>query len=309
MLTDKAARRARFEGAWKVIKQELLDYITGEGMPKDAIEWYERNLDYNVPGGKLNRGMSVVDTAEIIKGTPLTDDEYLKAVVLGWGIELLQAFFLISDMMDLSITRRGQPRWYRVPKVGQIAINDSFMLEAAIYYLLKKHFRGESYYVDALELFLETTFQTEMGQLIDLITAPEDEVDLSKFSLKKLSLIVNYKTAYYSFYPPVTLAMDISHVPQSYPSGTQTIEPYALAKSILIPFGVYFQIQDDFLDFSGTPEQVGKIGTDILDNKCSWCVNTALAVCTPEQRKVLDENYGRKNSECERRVKVVMPPS
>ena len=91
-------------------------------------------------------------------------------------------------MMDSSITRRGQPCWYRVPKVGQIAINDSFMLEAAIYYLLKKHFRGESYYVDVLELFLETTFQTEMGQLIDLITAPEDEVDLSKFSLKKCVL-------------------------------------------------------------------------------------------------------------------------
>lgn len=51
------------------------------------------------------------------------------------------------------------------------------------------------------------------------------------------------------------------------------------------------------------PEQIGKIGTDILDNQCSWCVNIALAVCTPEQRKNLDENYGRKDSECERRVK------
>lgn len=40
------------------------------------------------------------------------------------------------------------------------------MLEAAIYYLLKKHFRGESYYVDILELFLETTFQTEIGSLL-----------------------------------------------------------------------------------------------------------------------------------------------
>jgi farnesyl diphosphate synthase len=29
------------------------------------------------------------------------------------------------------------------------------------------------------------TFQTELGQLIDLITAPEDDVDLSKFSLEK----------------------------------------------------------------------------------------------------------------------------
>ncbi len=59
------------------------------------------------------------------------------------------------------------------------------MPEAAIYHLLKKPFRRESYYVDILELFLETMFLTEMRQLIDLITAPEDEVDLSKFSLKK----------------------------------------------------------------------------------------------------------------------------
>ncbi|KAK0215931.1 isoprenoid synthase domain-containing protein [Armillaria nabsnona] len=293
MSTDNPARRARFEGAWRVIKQELLDYITGEGKHKDAIEWQERNLDYNVPGGKLNRGMSVVDTAEIIKATPLTDDEYLKAAVLGWGIELLQTLFFVSDDM------------YRVPKVGQIAINDSFMLEAAIYYLLKKHFRRESYYVDVLELFLEMTFQTEMGQLIDLIAAPEDKVYLSKFSLKKHSLIVTYKTAYYSFYLPVALAMYMFHVPQSYPSEKQTIEPYALAKSILIPLGEYFQIQDDFLYFSGTPEQIGKIGTNILDNKCSRCVNTALVVCKPEQRLVLDENYGRKDSECERRVKEV----
>jgi farnesyl diphosphate synthase len=57
----------------------------------------------------------------------------------------LQAYFLVSDdIMDTSITRRGQPCWYRVEqpfKVGMIAINDSFMLEGSIYYLLKKHFK------------------------------------------------------------------------------------------------------------------------------------------------------------------------
>ncbi len=86
--------------------------------------------------------------------------------------------------------------------------------------------------------------------------------------------------------------MYMSHVPQSYPSGNQTIEPYSLAKSIFILLGEYFQIQDDFLDFSGTPEQIGKIGTDILNNKCSWYVNTALAGCTPEQRRVFDRSMG-----------------
>ncbi|KIK67890.1 hypothetical protein GYMLUDRAFT_36689 [Collybiopsis luxurians FD-317 M1] len=295
--TDKAARRAKFEDAWNVIREELLDQFKSTGMPQEAYEWYGRNLDHNVPGGKLNRGMSVVDTAEILKGRPLTDNEYLQAAVLGWGVELLQAFFLVSDdLMDSSITRRGQPCWYRVPKVGLIAVNDAIMLESAIYQLLKIHFRQESYYVDLIELFHETTYQTELGQLIDLITAPEDEVDLSKFSLKKHSLIVIYKTAFYSFYLPVALAMLFCRIPTSYtlPSSPSPIEPYKVAKDILIPLGEYFQIQDDFLDFSGVPAQIGKVGTDIVDNKCSWCINTALAAANPEQRKILDENYGVK---------------
>lgn len=183
-------------------------------------------------------------------------------------------------MMDQSITRRGQPCWYRVEGVNNIAINDAFMLEAAIYFLLKKHFRKMPYYVGLIELFHDTTFQTELGQLIDLITAPEDHVDLSKFSLRKHSLIVIYKTAFYSFYLPVALAMQMS--------GVTNDDAYKQAEKILIPMGEYFQIQDDFLDCYADPEVLGKIGTDILDNKCSWVINTALANVTTEQRAILD---------------------
>ena len=70
------------------------------------------------------------------------------------------------------------------PKVGNIAINDAFMIESSIYYLLKKHFRQEKYYIDLIELFHETTFQTEIGQEQDLIQANE-ELDLNKHSMTK----------------------------------------------------------------------------------------------------------------------------
>lgn len=47
-------------------------------------------LDYNVPGGKLNRGMAVYDTLEAIKGSKgVTADEAFKANILGWCIELV----------------------------------------------------------------------------------------------------------------------------------------------------------------------------------------------------------------------------
>ena len=268
----------------------------------------------------------MVDTVEILKGQELVDDEYFKAAILGWCVELvrsdlflpelpfkcsmqLQAFFLVSDdIMDSSITRRGQPCWYRQPSIGMIAINDAFMLESAIYRLIKVHFRSEPFYVDLVDLFHETAYQTEMGQLIDLITAPEDKVDLSKFSLERHKLIVIYKTAYYSFYLPVACAMLLSRIPESYTTHTDppiTVRPYDTALSILIPLGEYFQIQDDFLDFAGTPEQIGKIGTDIIDNKCSWVINTAIKIATPEQLQTLNENYGRKDSGKENKVKEV----
>lgn len=39
--------------------------------------------------GKLNRGMSVVDTVEILKGRELSEEEYTNAAILGWCVELV----------------------------------------------------------------------------------------------------------------------------------------------------------------------------------------------------------------------------
>ena len=178
-----------------------------------------------------------------------------------------------------------------------IAINDAFMLESFIYVLLRKYFRGHPNYVDVLELFHEVTLQTEVGQLCDLLTAPEDRVDLGNFSYEKSKFIMVYKTAYYSFYLPVALALYY----------LQLATPKNLKQShdILIPTGVYFQVQDDYLDVYGSPEQIGKIGTDIQDNKCGWAINEALPLCDARQKKILEDNYGRKDKAMETKVKEV----
>jgi farnesyl diphosphate synthase len=166
-----------------------------------------------------------------------------------------------------------------------------------------------------------------MGQLVDLLTAQENNVDLSKFSLARFSSFsrlrhfletdtspddhrhsttVSYKTALFSFYLPVALALLLCGFPWAIEERNES-DPdcYKIALDILVPLGEYFQVQDDYLDYAGTPEQIGKIGTDIMDNKCSWCINTALALANHTQRAILDANYGRKCPEAEGRVKEV----
>ncbi|EPS34937.1 Farnesyl pyrophosphate synthase [Penicillium oxalicum] len=291
-------KRADFEAVFPGLAKDILAHAKKYNLPANALEWFEKSLFANTPGGKLNRGLSVPDTGLALLQKPLTDEQFEHLSILGWLTELLQAFFLVSDdMMDGSITRRGQPCWYRQEGVGMIAINDSFMLESSIYMILKQRFRSHPAYIDLVELFHETTWQTELGQLCDLITAPEDKVDLNNFSMEKYMFIVTYKTAYYSFYLPVALAMMYLEL--------ATPENLKQAHDILIPLGQYFQIQDDYLDNYGDPAFIGKIGTDIQDNKCSWLINQAIARATPEQRAVLDSAYGRKDKVQEAKVKKI----
>nr|QEV81830.1 Farnesyl pyrophosphate synthase [Prunella vulgaris] len=289
--------RTTFLGVYSTLKSELLNDPAFE-WNDGSRQWVDRMLDYNVPGGKLNRGLSVIDSYKLLKeGKDLTDDEVFLASALGWCIEWLQAYFLVlDDIMDNSHTRRGQPCWFKVPKVGMIAINDGIILRNHIPRILKNHFRQKPYYVDLLDLFNEVEFQTASGQMIDLITTIEGEKDLSKYSLPLHRRIVQYKTAYYSFYLPVACALIMAG---------ESLEEHPTVKDVLIDMGIYFQVQDDYLDCFGEPEMIGKIGTDIEDFKCSWLVVKALELCNEEQKKTLFDNYGKEDPANVAKIKVL----
>jgi len=300
---DSKADLKDFQEIYPTLISEIISELpTAYEMPPHAVTWMQKMIDYNVVGGKMNRGLTVIHSLQaLVEDRKLTRNEVFNAYVLGWCIEWLQAFFLVSDdVMDQSVTRRGLPCWYRANnpvyqhngdvKVGLIAINDAFLLEACIYRLLKKFFSSEPYYVALLELFHEVTYQTELGQLLDLTTQPAGtKVDISKFTLDTYKRIVKYKTAFYSFYLPVALAMMMG--------GIVSEPAFEAAKKILLPIGEYFQIQDDFLDCYGNPAVIGKVGRDIEENKCGWLIVQALLHVTPKQRALLEEHYGRDHPE------------
>nr|KAF6396695.1 farnesyl diphosphate synthase [Rousettus aegyptiacus] len=281
---------------------EIVKVLTEDiGHPeiKEAIDRLKQVLEYNVIGGKYQRGLTVMATYRALAEPGKLDDaSFYRALVVGWCVEMLQSFFLvIDDIMDSSITRRGHLCWYRKPDIGLGAINDGLLLEACIYRLLKRYCREQPYYLHLVELFLQTTYQTEIGQTLDITAGPPDKVDLSRFTEKRYKNIVKYKTSFYTAYLPVAAAM--------YMAGIDGEKEHATAKKILMELGEFFQIQDDYLDLFGDSSVTGKVGTDIQDNKCSWLVVQCLQRASPEQRQVLQENYGQKEAEKVARVKAL----
>jgi len=281
----------------KIQREIIADISSHYEMTQEGLEWIDNMITYNVKGGKMNRGISVIDSYTTMVNGNTNSKTRCQAAALGWCIEFLQAFFLVADdIMDDSQTRRGQPCWYKQPNVQMIAINDSFILEACVYKVLKRYFGHESYYYQLVDLFMETTRQTEFGQLLDLTSQPlNGDIDLSRFTMERYTKIVKYKTAFYSFYLPVACGMIMA--------GVNKVSTFTKAREILLIMGEYFQIQDDYLDCYGAPEVIGKIGTDIQDNKCSWLVVTALNKATDAQRAVLEANYGYKSKKNELAIK------
>ncbi|EPZ33046.1 Polyprenyl synthetase domain-containing protein [Rozella allomycis CSF55] len=198
-----------------------------------------------------------------------SQDELVEACILGWLIEIvtifnvltkMQASFLVADdVMDSSETRRGQPCWYKVDGVGLTAINDSYLLYTSIKLILRKRFRNHPKYIDLFEIFDGISYSTILGQLLDMQTSLNSK-KFENFDMKRYTDIVTYKTSYYSFYLPIKLAL----------------------------------IYDDYLDCFGDPKVIGKVGTDIQENKCSWLIV-----------KALEENYGSQDVDKVAKVKQI----
>lgn len=211
--------------------------------------------------------------------------------------ELFHNFLLIhDDLIDRDLTRYGGPniagsyRQVLAAKANQQTaghLADSVALLAGdINCGLAFNVIAESNFPDdrklkALQRMGRMIFEIAGGEVLDVLLPLEPDQAVTK---ERLSKVMQYKTASYSFAAPLQLGALLAGASQS-----QLDELECLAT----PLGMAFQITDDLLGMFGDEQTLGKpVTSDLREGKRTILMQTAFSLCTPDQRLVLQRHFG-----------------
>ncbi|KAL6257350.1 hypothetical protein P5V15_010925 [Pogonomyrmex californicus] len=276
---------------WPDVAHDLME--GNDYRPKDQ-KWMAEVLQYNVPGGKKTRGLTVTYAYKLLaSNNQLTENNIRLTRILGLCIGMLQAYSLLLDEVpDRLLLRKYLPEWYS-DGFGAPA-TDSVMLKFAFDHVMTEHFLESECYDVISDLFEEIMWETIRYQWSESKFINFDKkLNLNLFTMHEYDSIVQYKTSNFSFLLPVITAMHFA--------GVNNVDcKLRQAKDILLNMGHLFQVQDDYLAIFGN---IDKDSSDIEEGKCTWLVVEALQQATPEQRKILKECYNSSDPEKVRRVK------
>jgi len=292
---------------------------------RDFVKRAQYMLIKTTMGGKTNRGLlHLISLLQLRKHqqSAMTAVDVHNALTVAVCIEGLQSYFLVmDDVMDGSVTRRGQPCWYRFPNVGLKAVNDGPMIESCFLWLIEHRLMpdGNAVLVDRIkELFREINLLTIAGQSTDLELVKDAESLRDIYSVDRYDTIAMYKTSFYTFYLPYAAALYLAGYDDKKEGGGRLRKEmgigaeddviddgflFHICRQLSIDIGIKFQVDDDYLDCYGDPEVTGKVGTDIEDFKCSWIVAKALELMDDAQYEVLKRHYGKSGKEDVKAVK------
>ncbi|CAI5438140.1 unnamed protein product [Caenorhabditis angaria] len=261
--------RKLVEAALGDVKKKFVSVVCSklpyDGPEYDLVQYRMRNLfDNTVLGGKYSRASLCIDATRALQPHLKDETEELKAVAqAATTLEIIQSFYLIADdIMDSSETRRGKQCWYKREGVGMSAINDAFIMDSCVEDILRHSLPGHVNIDRLCDAYRKSKQKTLVGQMLDTSSA----FAVESFTWDRYELLVENKTAHYSIYHPLQMALLMSDV----------LAYHANVKRVAYQIGFLFQAQDDFLDVYGDPSVTGKIGTDIQDGKCTWLAVRAL---------------------------------
>ena len=191
------------------------------------------------------------------------------------AVEIFHNFSLLhDDIMDKAPLRRGKPTVHeKWDSNAAILSGDAMLIEA----YKQLTMTGEKHLKEMLDLFNTTSLEVCEGQQLDMEFESRTQVFASEY-IEMISL----KTA-------VLLGCSLEMgaiLGDAQKSDCKHI--YNFGKLC----GIAFQIQDDYLDAFGNPEDFGKqVGGDILSNKKTYLIIKALEMADVETKKELENIY------------------
>jgi len=207
----------------------------------------------------------------LLMACDMFDGNLNEALHPAFAMEVFHNFTLVhDDVMDNADIRRGVPTVHKKYGLNEAILAGDVMLSYGYKYLLNI---SAPHLANALNLFTKTAIEIFEGQQLDLDFEKRLDVTVDEY-LK----MIEFKTS-------VLLAASLQ-------TGALIAGAGAEDQKKLYEFGLNlglsFQIKDDWLDTFGEGEKVGKkIGGDIIQNKKTFLLITALNDANEEQRKQL----------------------
>ena len=226
-------------------RKSLTDYLDEIVVVKEPKELYNP-IRYIVSlGGKRLRPVLTLMSCDFFNA------EYKNALPAALALELFHNFSLIhDDIMDEAPLRRGKETVHEKWDLNTGILSGDAMLILA-YQLFENY--EPLMFSELAKLFSETALQVCEGQQYDVDFETRMDVSITEY-LK----MIEHKTAVL-----LGAAMQMGAIVAG-ASDTCKQNCYEFGKNL----GIAFQLQDDYLDCFGDPENFGKqVGGDIISNK------------------------------------------
>lgn len=227
-------------------------------------------------GGKRLRPMLALACAEAFG----VDAE--RALWQALGLEMFHNYTLLhDDVMDRADMRRGRPTVRaRYGTNAAILSGDAMLTMATGWFVRNLDSRDVA---PALELFNTTAMEIYEGQ--DLDVSFESRTDVS---VEEYIEMIRLKTSVL-----LGCACRIGAIR----GGADAMQQHAM-QEYGVNLGLAFQLQDDLLDTFGDPATFGKaIGGDILNDKKTYLLITALNRADASQRNTMLGLQGKRNAD------------
>jgi len=242
-------------------------------IPASPSELYEPIRYMLSLGGKRLR------PSLVLMGCDLFGGDINLALPAALGIEVFHNFTLLhDDIMDKAPLRRSHPTVHAKWNSGVAILSGDAMFVKSCQLMMQteeKHFRA------VMDLFLQTALEVCEGQQLDMNYEQAESV-----SIEEYLRMIRLKTAVL-----LGCALETGAII----AGASAKEANTI-REVGNNLGIAFQLHDDLLDVYGHAEKFGKQpGGDLLSNKKTFLLLTALADADASERKELNHWLNEKN--------------